>query len=252
MKLAVRCLFFALFAASFTQVSGQYTYLEGAVDYSAVRFKNEANGIVSARAFSLNLTAVRRFVRPLGAGLDIGIPISRSGRTIDGSIDEFFPTGGPFRNTFDSGFSSADFKYSVKQNIIPRLLLRIYLGDGFTDFYLETRFGFSSIKEEFSVKRDPFISDEGAVVSEVDYSYEDRVKYSSIGFGIGYQNTSDDYWFFRTRAGFDVLNFQPGSFSYPLSYGFDEERGFDYIDLDSYIESTAILWHFDMGIGYYF
>lgn len=248
----LRLFLFLAIGMSWLGAAAQFTYVEGSFGYSAVTFKPEDKLYqISARSFTLNLSGIRRIARPIGFGLELGIPISQSGLAIDGSLSDFTRPDVDYQIIIAQPFREAEVNYSVRQNLFPRVLMRIYLGDGYSDFYFEGRFGFSSITEQFSLERDAFTLEDGTQISAVDIDYDERAKFTAMGFGMGYQNTYDSFWYFRTRAGFDVLNMKPNDFDISLDYGVSEE-GINTIDLDTYIQSTEVYWHIDMGVGYYF
>lgn len=240
-----------LSTAAFVQVNGQFTYFEGAFGYSSTKFEDESFNRVSARAFSLNFAAIRRVARPIGFGIELGIPVLRGGLMGVSELAIASSETPIFELEYTSIMNPEVVDYTIRQNLYPKLLMRIYLGDGYSDFYFEGRFGFSSVREEFTLQRDALLLPDGMEVPELDLEYSEKVNFTSGGFAMGYQNTYDTGWFFRMRAGFDILSFKEHEINETYTYGVGPE-GLNSVQPQTLIEETSVLWMIDIGTGYYF
>jgi hypothetical protein len=232
----------------------QFTYVEGSIGFSGWKFGRMEPPQAGMRSFALNVSGVRRFVRPLGIGLELEVPFFQT------NTSDF--TGVPTENTFNSFFGwdavEEEFQpevaeYKLRKNAVPRILLRLYLGDGYDDFYFEGRFAISSVREEYTFRRGEIVLNDSTQVAASNVDYSGKIGYTAAGFAMGYQNTNDDGWFFRIRAGFDVMRFEESdmNFSIPFTY-FSSQEDIGNVELVSPISETVTNWYIDIGTGYYF
>lgn len=231
----------------------QFTYLEGTVGYFATNLNDDRyTNKNKLRSFSFSISGVRRFMRPFGIGLDLEIPFYQQYTHGEDLVN---PSGTGSSGYFGwSAYPSGarpDFDYHIKKNIVPRALFRIYLGDGLNDFYCEARFAFSSIKEELIVKRDAFTSSEGNQFPQLDDSYESNVAYTLGGFAVGYQDTNEQGWFFKARAGFDILSYDRSDLRVSVPVDVESDELID-VQFRSFLVKNSTLWFFDIGTGYFF
>ncbi|MCZ4407275.1 hypothetical protein O3Q51_00535 [Cryomorphaceae bacterium 1068] len=235
------------------QAKGQFTYFEGSFGISATKYSSDFSNSVSSRAFSLNLSAVRRVARPIGFGLELGLPLVQGGSAVYDQVEIETSTQSVYSSYYwGSEFDMDELEYTVRQRPIPRVLMRVYLGDGYSDFYFEGRFGFSSVKEELTMQRDKIEYPDGTEYPEVDIDFSQNVSFTAIGLAMGYQNTYDTGWFFRIRGGFDIMNYEDHEIDEAFIYGTDDDGEVNIATPRSLIDNSSTLWVLDIGTGYYF
>lgn len=254
-------LLIAIILFSTSYVNGQFTYLEAGLNNTNVLYESPSrmNSNTHYHGLSFRISAVSRFIRNVGVGGELNVPLAQSnGFSFTGSDTQNDDIFLGFEDAVNNNrYVPQEIDYSFKNVISGSLFGRIYLST-ILNPYVDVKISFVSVKERFIFKRAeiPAAIVYGNYIPKIpasDIEYEMKHKLFVPGFAIGLQPHVSEKLFINFNFGMDFYSFKGGGFSYPLVFDYDGFKSSPKIvNLESKASNTKAAILINLGVGYFF
>jgi len=254
-----RALFSLIFLFLLGSLQAQYAYFDANFGYHNLRFKRVDDGSlknVALNELRFNLSTTYRIQKRFGIGFGLAIPLI-SGFTSNysgaptSSGNEFFVEDGDDNLSNLGVFAPTTYGHDLQNPLTLTIYPRIYFGDE-SSIFLDLRFNFMRIAEQFTFIRPAINPSNGAPLDERNIRYDETSTITGFGFKVGFENKFSEHWTFSYGLIVDSYNFdQHNGFGYLIEY-MDNGNNYDRVLFGSALDGRDFSWQFGYGIAYVF